>query len=1276
LIGSTISHYRVLERLGGGGMGVVYKAWDLSLERFAALKLLHALGDADDTLKRRFLREARIASMLDHPNICTVYEAGESADGRLFIAMTLCDGESLERALRRGPLPPAQALAVATQLADALGSAHGKGVFHRDLKPGNVMLAGGGRAVLVDFGIAWLSDQTRLTRVGDVMGTAAYLAPERLLGAAADARSDLWSLGVVLYEMVTGSRPFRDTDGSALMAAILERGFEPMSSLLPGVPPELERIVARSLAKPPADRYQGARELGADLRAAAAALAALPPAGPAGTGNTVTELDEATLRELPGAPLGAAGVARDDTAPHPGLPAVVHADSAPTADAMPVVRGGDGARGGGARGGGDGARGGGDRAFLRGGSAWVGRAVSHYRILEHLGGGGMGIVYRAEDTRLGRAVALKFLPPELTRDPEAKARFLQEARAASALDHPNICTIHEIGETADGQLFLAMACYRGATLKRRLAGGPLPFAEVVDLGLQICRGLAEAHRHGIVHRDVKPANLMVTGDGVVKILDFGIAKLAGAAAITRAGALLGTPGYMSPEQARGGEVDARTDLWSLGAVLYEMAAGRRPFPGDAPQAVLYSLFHDEPATLARLRPDTPPSLERVVARLLSKDPRHRYQSADEAAAALAPLSRPADGPPPEPPAPSAPVRAAEPSAVTPPPPPRLHGHQVVKPRRWLGAGGGAAAAALLAAALLGSAGYLLLRSRGGAAAVPAAGGGAPVRASFTQLTDLEGSESFPSLSPDGNFFLYTKTAQGKSDIFLQRVGGGNPIDLSRDSPRSDTQPAFSPDGQQIVFRSERDGGGIFLMGATGEAVRRLTDFGYNPAWSPDGSEILCATEGVSSPTMRELTSQLWRVDVATGAKRLVTAGDAVQPSWSPHGLRIAFWGLPPGSARRVLWTIPADRPGPVGSGEAAPLLDDAYVNWSPVWAPDGKYLYFASDRSGPMNLWRVPIAETTGRALGEPEPFATPSRSSGLASISRDGRRIIFATRDGKSNLERLAFDPATATVSGPGEALTQGSRLVRSCAASPDGRWIAFHTLVPEENLFVVHPDGSGLRQLTNGRAKDRNPRWSPDSSRLVFYSNRSGRYELWMVRADGGGLEQVTHTRGPSPFAPLWSPDGRKLACYLFGRGTALVDLMSPPAERGPLELPVAGGRPARFAATSWSPDGRRLAGWLEQPSGSPIPGIVLYSFQSASYSRLSERGTTPCWLHDSRRLLYRDEGKLSLLDTGSREVRPVLEPPANSAFYAMCTSVDDRLLYVVRETGEGHIWMLTLG
>jgi len=252
----------------------------------------------------------------------------------------------------------------------------------------------------------------------------------------------------------------------------------------------------------------------------------------------------------------------------------------------------------------------------------IGQTISHYRILEKLGAGGMGVVYKAEDTTLQRTVALKFLPPELTRDADAKQRFLHEARAAARLDHPNICAVYEVGES-DGQLFLAMACYDGMTLREKLKAGPLPWAEAAALALQAAAGLAHAHGKGIVHRDIKPANLFLTTDGTVKILDFGLAKLAGASALTQTGTTVGTAHYMSPEQARGEAVDARSDLWSLGVVLYELMAGRPPFRGEYAQAVIYGILNEAPPPLAELAPGAPAALRGVVAKCLAKDPAAR-----------------------------------------------------------------------------------------------------------------------------------------------------------------------------------------------------------------------------------------------------------------------------------------------------------------------------------------------------------------------------------------------------------------------------------------------------------------------------------------------------------------------------------------------------------------------------------------------------------------------------------------------------------------------------
>lgn len=269
----------------------------------------------------------------------------------------------------------------------------------------------------------------------------------------------------------------------------------------------------------------------------------------------------------------------------------------------------------------------------------MGETISHYKILEKLGQGGMGVVYKAEDTKLKRIVALKILPAELVRDEEARERFLREAQAASSLQHENICAIHEIGETPDGRMFICMDCYDGGTLKERIAGGPLPVSEAIDIADQIAAGLSEAHGAKIVHRDIKPANVMVTRRGVAKILDFGLAKPAGTATLTKTGSTMGTVAYMSPEQARGDKVDHRTDIWSSGAVLYEMIAGRPPFRGEYESAVLYSIAHESPEPVTALRTGVPLELERIIDKCLTKDAAERYQTAADFSADLRRLKR-------------------------------------------------------------------------------------------------------------------------------------------------------------------------------------------------------------------------------------------------------------------------------------------------------------------------------------------------------------------------------------------------------------------------------------------------------------------------------------------------------------------------------------------------------------------------------------------------------------------------------------------------------------
>jgi Tol biopolymer transport system component len=860
--------------------------------------------------------------------------------------------------------------------------------------------------------------------------------------------------------------------------------------------------------------------------------------------------------------------------------------------------------------------------------ALTGRTVSHFRIAELLGGGGMGVVYRAEDIQLGRTVALKFLAPELVRDPTAKVRLLTEARAASALDHPNVCTILEAGETEEGLLFLAMPCYVGESLEHRLVRGPLPLEEALDVVAQVAQGLAKAHQHGIVHRDVKPANLFLT-DGRVKILDFGIAKLTREAGPTRLGASLGTPSYMAPEQTRAEEIDARADVWSLGVVLYEMLAGRRPFAGGSDAAVVYAVLNEAPEPLSQLRPEVPRQLERIVSRMLARDPGERYADAGEV---LADLRQELLVPP------TGSGTAAKPPAAR---------------RRWRVL---VASLVLALAAAVGVLGSLAWR-RG--REVPA-----PPAASFTQLTDLPGKETFPSLSPDGKYFLYAKSERGSFDIFYQRVaGGGNHVNLTADSAADDTQPAYSPNGDQIAFRSERDGGGVFLMGATGESVRRLTDFGFNPSWSPDGREIAVATEGAFDPTARYSTSQIFRIDVATQAKRALGVDDGVQPAWSPHGERIAYWGLAQPGARRAIWTVSKD------GGTPVQVVDDLFYNWSPAWSPDGKSLYFSSNRGGSMNIWRVAIDERSGEVQGAPQAITTSSVWSALPSLSRDGRRLLFATNENRSFVEQVPFDPAKGRAAGPPVLVFQGARSIYSCDISPDGGWLALGSSAPQDDLLLVRRDGSEVRQLTNDPERDRGPRWSPDGRSLLFYSNRSGKYEAWTIRPDGSGLTQVTHLPG-QVINPFWSPDGRHIS--LTSRGASILDFPVLPASLRALP-PVEGGQ--TLSGISWSQDGRFLAGELLQKDQSPVPGVVTWSLKENTYRRLTRTGADPDFCQDGRKIIFADLDEIRIVNVASGEVGTLLSPPPHSRYLRARVGPDGRTLCTVRGTDEGDIWILSL-
>jgi Tol biopolymer transport system component len=771
---------------------------------------------------------------------------------------------------------------------------------------------------------------------------------------------------------------------------------------------------------------------------------------------------------------------------------------------------------------------------------------------------------------------------------------------------------------------------------------PLPMA--LEIAVQIADALVAAHRAGILHRDLKPENVMVRPDGLVKVLDFGLAKLTDQGEVgseaptaiqvrTDPGTVMGTVSYMSPEQALAEPQDQRTDIFSFSVMLYEMVTGQRPFQGASNAAIFDAILHQTPVPVTTSQPDLPQQLHWIIEHTLEKKPEQRFQTATDLKAALKTLKHDSGS-----------------GAIT------SGSRGLSQPLRQSREQNWILRAAIVAGVviILAVAGYWRWF---GARTAPTP---APRVANFTQLTTAPGQEIYPSLSPDGKLLAYASLAAGNWDIYLQRVSGATPINLTRDSAANDTQPALSPDGEQIVFRSEREGGGIFVMGATGENVRRLVNHGHNPAWSPDGQEIAFSQGSFARPSERgNYPGPLFALKVATGETRRVTETDAVQPNWSPHGDRIAYWGVR-GGGQRDIWTVGAR------GGEPVTVTDDPALDWNPIWSPDGRYLYFASDRGGSMNLWRVPIDERSGKLLGTPEPVTTPATYSGYISFSRDGRHLAYAQMAHQINLQQVSFDPVKAKLEATPVWITQGSRIATDPDFSPDGEWVVFGaTGDKQEDLFIVRRDGTGLRQITNDKHKDRAPHWSPDGRRIIFFSDRSGRYEYWMINPDGAGLSQFSYTSGPGAQAPLWSPDGLRLLCNLQTGPPIIVDANQPWSQQPPLTLPTE-GFPARLMMVSGSTDGRKLAGHKD--------GIYSYSFDVKRYERLVEFGECPIWLNDNQRLLFFAQDKLYLWDGRTRKAQVLLTIGPNH-FQSLGISRDNCVVYYSLKSTEADIWLASL-
>ena len=882
----------------------------------------------------------------------------------------------------------------------------------------------------------------------------------------------------------------------------------------------------------------------------------------------------------------------------------------------------------------------------------AGSKLGPYEILGQIGAGGMGEVYRARDPRLGREVAIKVLPASFSADADRLRRFEQEAKAAGVLNHPNITAVYDIG-SHEGSPYVVQELLEGDTLRSALASGKLPPRKSIDYALQTAHGLAAAHAKGIVHRDLKPENLFVTRDGRVKILDFGLAKLTqtdGAASTatslptetrgTEPGVVLGTLGYMSPEQVRGKAADARSDIFSFGAIFYEMLSGNRAFRGDSAADTMSAILKEDPPELSVTNQAISPGLERIVRHCLEKNPEQRFHSAHDVAFALEELSG-----------------ASVPGMVPPPP---------ARPRRWPLLGAGIVAAALLGLLV----GWLIHRQT--ARVGPGLG-------SFQQLTVLPGHENTPALSPDGQTFAYTRFSEASGeDVWTQRVGGQATTNLTKDCARDDNFGVFSPDGSLIAYRSNCKGGGIFLMGATGENARRLANFGFNPDWFPDGSKVVFSTEiSWNGPERPSGHAELWTAEVASGKTEKLFEGDAVEPSVSPHALRIAFWAVPEGGSQRDIWTIPARG---LRKGEKpVPVTQDAAIDWNPIWSADGRFIYFLSDRNGTLNLWRIPIDEASGRPRGNPEPVTLPARAVMQFRLSRDGRRIIYMQREWSYHLVRFAVDPRVG-ISSEGEELWSGTMVTDDLTISGDGQWLAFGSTGKQEDIYLIRSDGSGLKKLTDDAWRDRHPTFSPDGQTIVFQSDRSGRWELWTIGVDGSAPAQLTKTSGAGPTSPFWSPNGAFIA---FNRGQEIQLLpMAEGKPSGPLvSLPPLEGTFSLDAA-GWTPDSQRLLCLTRQSIEDSKPKFVLYVLASKSYERVPVDDTPRetlklAALRDGQHILARDNPRhgIALLDRRTGESKPWFPRSKAGFIQTLAISPDEAFFYVSRANSEADIWLATL-
>jgi eukaryotic-like serine/threonine-protein kinase len=705
--------------------------------------------------------------------------------------------------------------------------------------------------------------------------------------------------------------------------------------------------------------------------------------------------------------------------------------------------------------------------------------------MRQLGAGAMGEVFLAHDAELGREIAIKLLPPHLAESAEHLFRLRHEARSASSLNHPNIVTIYEIGRDDEGRAFVAMEYVDGHTLRETMHE-PLPVKKALQLAAQIADGLAAAHKRGLVHRDLKPENLMITSDGVVKILDFGLAKsfeLAASAQshdFTQPGTIVGTPAYMSPEQARAGDVDYRSDQFALGAILYEMLTGRHAFEGESGVETLFMIVRDEPAPLSALAPHVPPPVRWIVDRCLAKDPDDRYVATRDLARDIQYIRD----------------HFSEAGAVTPVREEKPTTAQRMR-RLW-------PFAAMLAAALaLGAVSTLAVKKP------------APRSITSERYLTYSGQDFSPSVSPDGRLIAFSSNRDGKLRIWLKEVSGGSEVPLTAGR---DDFPRFSPDGSSIIYTHADPEPGkppaLYRVPVVGGEARRILENAVSADFSPDG-RLLAFTRNNVVAEGTQTTSVLVSASDGSNPRELakVDLNALLYPRWSPDGKRIAAVGAR-GRVVQAVYVFDAK------SGATKILSTPAKAGevTSVVWTADSKaVIYVRADSveavvGSPAHVIRHDVDGDRD------ETIAWTSRNGTHLDVLADGRLILDA-RSPSDNLREMALGGGNAA----NRWITRGNSSDRQPVYAPDGKSILFTSNRSGNlDLWLVTADGGTVKRVTEDAAEDWDPAFSADGKRILWSSGRSGNLEIWTANADGSDARQISQdgqdAENPSATADGW--------------------------------------------------------------------------------------------------------------------------------------------------------------